>query len=170
MTLQPCNLSCDSNYYLNWQTLAPPPISMQKLTHTRLRALPPPPLPPPKRVTPRLTKVTCAWSCRLFVINPAIRMDSTNCTAPLRFSSHYSLYRFCILTIQFSCNFEACDYNRSHLEFNTHKIRIRSKSRCLTSVSSSKSGWSLGPFILWLLSGQIPLSSFHQLHSTLQYC
>ena len=44
MTLQPCNLSCDSNYYLNWQTLAPPPISMQKLTHTLLRALPPPPL------------------------------------------------------------------------------------------------------------------------------
>ena len=127
MTLQPSNLSRDSNYYVSGQTLAPPPILMQKLTHTRLRAPPPGP-----------------WSCRVCVINPAISMDSTNCTAPLRFSSHYSLYRFCILTIQYSCNFEACYYNRSHFEFNTHKIRIRSKNRCtVPSVSSSKSGWSL---------------------------
>jgi hypothetical protein len=134
MTLRPSNLSCNSNYYVSRQILGPPPLWLQKHSDLRTHDF-------AHSINvwhqPRLSKVTCAWSWRLCVINPTIRADSTNCTAPNRFS-HYSLYRFFILTIKCLCNFYTWYYNRNH------KIRTRSKNKCpVTSVSSSKTGRSL---------------------------
>jgi hypothetical protein len=147
MTLRPSNLSCDSNYYVSRQILAPPPLLLQKHSDIRTHDF--------AHSTnvwhwPRLSKVTCAWSWRLCVINPTIRTDSTNCTAPNRFS-HYSLYRFFILTIKHLCNFDAWYYNRNQFEFKSTKFEPEARTGVLWLRSLHPN--LEGPFILWLLSG-----------------